>query len=151
MSVKINHPNMVQKLELYIPSKEDVLLGNKRHHEVNTYQDIESSVQIEATYFNQQSLAFEPLLEAWPINLQLTQGTPYSAMNVSVYSKDFLNVNLTFGMALTTAKILDRLDQSLKQAEDLDSSIYVAQAQSVSKSSGRITRYTTTLMKEKSE
>lgn len=67
-------------------------------------------------YYNHRSQAYEPLMEPWFIQLSLNQLAPYTQQLLAIESKKMLNINMTFGMALTIKKIKERIMESLKQA-----------------------------------
>eukprot|EP00347_Sterkiella_histriomuscorum_P017164 403350423 len=78
---------------------------------------IDAFTMINGKYFNQRSLAFEPLLENYYLIAQVKQQTPYSQQVIRVQSEKMLNINLTFGMALTIRKIKDRVMESFQGAQ----------------------------------
>jgi hypothetical protein len=71
------------------------------------------------SYYNHRSLAYEPLLEPWYIQVAVSQLARFTQQEVAVSSAKMLNLNMTFGMALTVKKIKDRVLESVKQAEVL--------------------------------
>jgi len=78
---------------------------------------MQAFADIEMNYFNHRSLAYEPLMEPWNVSFSLSQLARYTPQIITLSSSKMLNVNMTFGMAMTVKKIKDRVLESVKQAE----------------------------------
>ena len=78
--------------------------------------NIEAFLQLHANYFNQHQLVFEPLIEPWSVQFNMNQYSKFTAQNITVKSDQILNANFSYGMAVTTRKMLDRLEESLLSA-----------------------------------
>ena len=61
------------------------------------------------TYFNQLSQALEPFIEPWSIKVQNIQKFEKSIPEYKIWSDEFLDINLTFGMAVTIREIKARV------------------------------------------
>ena len=61
------------------------------------------------TYFNQLSQALEPFIEPWSIKVQNIQKFEKSIPEYKIWSNEFLDINLTFGMAVTIREIKARV------------------------------------------
>ena len=83
------------------------------------FKDIEIFADINMSYYNHHSLSYEPLLEPWYLQVSVTQLSRCTQQEIAVSSKKMLNLNMTFGMALTIKRIKDRILDSLHQAEIL--------------------------------
>ena len=51
--------------------------------------------------------------------VELRQLAPYTTQMIKLHSEKLLNVNLTFAMALTIRKIMNRVEDSMKAAKTL--------------------------------
>jgi hypothetical protein len=56
-------------------------------------------------------------MEPWNVSFSLSQLARYTPQIITLSSSKMLNVNMTFGMAMTVKKIKDRVLESVKQAE----------------------------------
>jgi len=72
---------------------------------VPPFNKVELQLSLYATYYNQLSQAFEPFLEPWSLNLEINQKSESDRRDIKVFSGDFLNLNITFGMALNILQI----------------------------------------------
>lgn len=78
------------------------------------YRDIQVLADLYMNYFNHRTLAYEPLLEPWYIHTSVTQFTRYTQQEIVLNSQKMLNINMTFGMAMTIKKIKERVLESMK-------------------------------------
>jgi len=66
------------------------------------------------------SQAFEPFIEPWALDLVITQKEEHSIQDMKLSSKNFLNINLSYGMAVTIRDLKDRiLNKTFKIDEEL--------------------------------
>lgn len=73
------------------------------------YSKLEANMKIYATYFNQLSQSFEPFLEPWSINLEISQKDQDGQQDTKIYSSDFVNIILTYGMAMNIMEVKTKL------------------------------------------
>lgn len=67
---------------------------------VPPFTNLQISMQMYATYHNKVSQAYEPFLEPWSLNIEVKQKQEEDLREIKAYSQDFLNLNITFGLAL---------------------------------------------------
>ena len=65
------------------------------------YLQINGHVGLEATYFNQMTQQFEPFIEPWKMQASISQTVKNDMFDIKIFSKDLLNLNITYGMALS--------------------------------------------------
>lgn len=72
-----------------------------------------------ATYYNQMSQAFEPFIEPWSLEVIIKQKSKDHLQDIKIFSKDFLNINITYGMAFNITEVkargLDKMDKIQKK------------------------------------
>ncbi len=74
------------------------------------FMNVNAGTKFQVNYYNQRTLAYEPLVEPWAIMVKMEQENPYTEKVMVVRSQQMLNINMTYGMALTLRKIVDKLD-----------------------------------------
>ena len=73
------------------------------------YYKMDIKLGLYGTYFNQLSQALEPFIEPWSIKVQNVQKFEKSIPEYKIWSNEFLDINLTFGMAVTIREIKARV------------------------------------------
>ena len=76
------------------------------------------SMNVEANYYNMAVSSYEPLIEPWQLSADINQKTPSSTMNIDLKMLQFMNINLTYGMAMALKKMMNRLAQDATQWEN---------------------------------
>ena len=77
-------------------------------------------MSIYATYYNLLSQAFEPLIEPWSLNIVGVKDSQNSIEELSIRVEDFIEVNLTYGMAVQIREIKQRiLNKTFKISEKM--------------------------------
>lgn len=71
-------------------------------------------LSVYATYYNQISQAFEPFLEPWSLNVEINQKSESHSEDIKIYSPDFLNINVTYGMALNLLQVKSKIQEKLE-------------------------------------
>ena len=65
--------------------------------------------EIQVTYFNQKSVFEEFLIEPFPITYQTLQERPNSQNCIKIISKKTIDINLTYGCALSLYKAMQEI------------------------------------------
>ena len=73
------------------------------------YYQMDIKLGLYGTYFNQLSQALEPFIEPWSIKVKNVQKFENSIPEYKIWSDEFLDINLTFGMAVTIREIKARI------------------------------------------
>ena len=78
------------------------------------FKKMEMAMSIYATYYNQLSQAFEPFLEPWSLTIQINQKSENHSEDIKIFSPDFLNINVTYGMGLNILQVQQKITEKVK-------------------------------------
>ena len=115
--------------------------------------ELMAGMHLESTYFNQITQVFEPFVEPWFIDVLVSKVKPKDLYDIRVKSNKLLNVNVTFGMALSLRNILFEIQDILaeidkaisRRTQTLESEVQYQPSSSLKSSS----IYSTKVQKEK--
>lgn len=69
------------------------------------YLEIDASFNLQSQYFNQITQVFEPFVEPWNLSAFIQQKIENGQFDIKVSSKQLLNLNVTYAMALCLRNI----------------------------------------------